>query len=178
MARFITGAGAERWCNNNNVDDGAKKVFLSLTLEQQDEIRAMGTVRNTFNPSRVLMGRIRKVAGQGFIPEAGRSPVQALIAGPRQQIVVCVRGEAFRTGGRGAHNTGLPEEEWQAILRSIAENLVLPLHSKGYQVLLFGDVSADEHRLHEVEEAFRQCLPPDTIMEIRVKRWLSGLNQI
>ena len=91
------------------------------------------------------------MAGQGFIPEAGRSPVQALIAGPREQIVVCVRGEAFRIGGRRAHNTGLPEEQWQAILCSIADNLVLPLHSKGYQVLLFGDVVADEHRWHEVE---------------------------
>ena len=158
--RTITGAGAAWWCIRNNVDKGAKKVFLSLTLHQQDEIRKMGTVRNTSNPSKVLMGRIRKVAGQDFIPEAGRSPVQALIAGPRQQIVVCIRGEAFRIGGRGAHNTGLPEEEWQAILRSIADNIVLPLHSKGYQVLLFGDVVADEHRLHEVEEAFRQCLPP------------------
>ena len=154
--RTITGAGAAWWCIRNNVDKGAKKVFLSLTLDQQDAIRAMGTVRNTPNPSQTLMGRIRKVAGQGFIPEAGRSPVQALIAGPREQIVVCVRGEAFRIGGRRAHNTGLPEEQWQAILCSIADNLVLPLHSKGYQVLLFGDVVADEHRWHGVEEAFRQ----------------------
>ena len=92
--------------------------------------------------------------------------------------MVCVQDEVFHIGGRGEHNTGLPEEERQAICRSIADNLVLPLHSKGYQILLFGDVVADDHRLHEVEEAFRQCLPPDTIMEIRVKRCLSGLNQI
>ena len=63
--RTITGAGAAWWCIRNNVDKGAKKVFLSLTLHQQDEIRKMGTVRNTSNPSKVLMGRIRKVAGQG-----------------------------------------------------------------------------------------------------------------
>ena len=37
---------------------------------------------------------------------------------------------------------------------------------------------SDEYRLHEVEQAFRRSLPNDTVMEICLKKWLSGLNQI
>ena len=78
---MITGTGAARWCDNNRVDSGAKKVFLSLSLDQQDKIRSMGTVWNTTNPSRVLMGRIRQVAGPGFLQET-RSHVRLLAHKP------------------------------------------------------------------------------------------------
>ena len=87
---WLTGNGAARWCDNNNVDAGAKQVFLSLSLEEQDQIRKMGTVWNTYNPSKVLMGRIRQVAGPGFVPE---TTSRECFVGPqeaRPQIVVCV----------------------------------------------------------------------------------------
>ena len=116
------------------------------------------------------MGRIWQVAGPGFAPE---TTCRECLVGPqeaRPQIVVCVRGEAFRIGGRGEQDPGLPTEEFEEILHSIGKNLVLPLTRKGYKVLLFGDIMSDEYRLHEVEQAFRRSLPNDTVMEICLKK--------
>ena len=72
----------------------------------------------------------------------------------------------------------MPTEEFEEILHSIGKNLVLPLTRKGYKVLFLCDIMSDEYRLHEVEQAFRRSLPNDTVMEICLNRWLSGLNQI
>ena len=66
------------------------------------------------------MGRIRQVAGPGFVPE---TTSRECFVGPQEacpQIVVCVRGEAFRIGGRGEQNTGLPTEEFEELLHSTA----------------------------------------------------------
>ena len=137
--RWITGAGAARWCDNNGVDFQAKKIFLSLPLEQQDQLRGMGTLTNTDNPSRTLMGRIRKVCGPGWIPITPRA-AELSYSGrrePQQEIVVCLRGEACRVGGRGQHDSGLPMEEFEAILDSIAMHLLQPLQRKGYRSLFF-----------------------------------------
>jgi len=179
--RWLTGAGAANWCDQNGVDAGAKKVFLSLSLEDQDAIRKRGTVRNCRNPSLVLMTRIREVAGPGYIPETDheRLLTDDLIQqdAVRQQIVVVLRGEAFRIGGRGTHGTDLSTEDFEKNVRSIYEHLVHHI-SKSYKVLLFGDIIGDASRQEEVYNVFKRCVPKGTAMEIRVKKFFSGLNQV
>ena len=41
-ARWWLGAGAANWCDENNVDAGEKKVFMSPSLKEQDKIRSLG----------------------------------------------------------------------------------------------------------------------------------------
>ena len=101
-ARWWLGAGAANWCDKNNVDAGARKVFMSLSLKEQDVIRSLGGVGSRENPSRDLMGRVRKIAGRGYVPET-TSYARCVVPQEAPEIVVCVRGQAFRIGGRGEH---------------------------------------------------------------------------
>ena len=122
------------------------------------------------------MGRIRKIAGPGYVPET-TSYARCVVPQEAPEIVVCVRGQAFRIGGRGEHYTGLPAAEFEEILESIVQNVVLPRIRQGYKVLIVGDIVSDEYHEQEVEQAFRRVLPNDTVIEIRLKKWFSGLNQ-
>ena len=63
----------------------------------------------------------------------------------------------------------LPREELQATIRSIVGGLVLPLKSKGLEVVLTGDV-ADENCAYDAQRTFRQFLPLGTIAEFHANR--------
>ena len=176
---WLTGAGAANWCDKNNVDAGAKKVFLSLSLEDQTAIREQGIVGNKDNPSRVLMGRIRNLHS-GYIPE---NPNPARFWAPRKRcakgsVLMCVRGEAFRAGRRTEHRTDLDTSVLRSIIEALLRNLIRPLDMEDYAVLVLGDIWSDEQRKAEVQPLFREALPPNIPLELRVKEWSSGLNQV
>ena len=44
--------------------------------------------------------------------------------------------------------------------------------------MVFGDIKSEPNHMDQVEKACRRILGQDFIKEVRVKKWLSGLNQI
>ena len=88
-----------------------------------------------------------------------------------------IRGEAFRMGGCGTNESGLPAGEWSSILESIANRLVLPLQTQGYNVWVFGDIIAAESRKDEVSDRVKRALPNGAPKEVRVKPWRGKHSQ-
>ena len=161
----MSSRGASRWRDNNRIDDAARQRFLALSHEDQDSIRRMGTVWNTANPSRTLMGRIRDV-----VRPTKANIVQ--VTHPRHcKIAVLI----YCSSKSASH---LAKDELQATVRSISEELVLPLQSKGLEVILIGTFeSMAQDRLSEIQEVWQQLLPPDALMEVRATAEpFGGLN--
>ena len=156
---------AERWCDNNGIDDTARQRFLALSHKDQDSIRRMGTVWNTANPSRTLMGRIRDV-----VRPTKANIVQ--VTHPRH----CKIAVLIYCSSKSA--SYLPKDELQATVRSISEELVLPLQSKGLEVILIGTFEGmAQDRLSEIQKVWQQFLPPDALMEVRATAEpFGGLN--
>ena len=171
----ISDGGASRWCDNNGIDDTARQRFLALSHKDQDSIRRMGTVWNTANPSRALMGRIRDLVSLRSAEEKKQflhdtSMIQVMH--PRHcKIAVLIYCSSKSP-------SYLPKDVLQATLRSISEELVLPLQSKGLEVILIGTFeSMAQDRLSEIQEVWQQLLPPDALMEVRATAEpFGGLN--
>ena len=121
----------ENWCLGQGADVESRELFASLTPDEQDRIRSRGTLKKD-NPSRCLQGRIREIR-PGWIEKTPRvfAPRNVAVKG---DIAVLIRGEAFRLGGWGTNESGLPAEQWSYIVESIANRLVLPLQTQGYNV--------------------------------------------
>ena len=162
---WTTGRSLDNWCVRQGVDLEARELFASLTLDEQKRIRLRGTLHRS-NPSRCLVGRLREIR-PGFIIKTPLVP--GMVGVQLQDIAVLIRGEAFRMGGCGTNESGLPAGEWSSILESIANRLVLPLQAQGYKVWVFGDIQADESRLDEVDDRVKRALPDGTPRELRVK---------
>lgn len=161
-------SGAEMWLQHNAIDEGARRVFLSLDRDMQDTIRHMGTVWNCSNPSATLMKRIRDLAG--YVPtldnpsedshqEPSWKKRRSYLTHPTppKEIVLFFRGEANRLGHNKEHGTDLPTDTFARNLNSFAEFLAAPLEEQGFKVLVFADLMGDPARLTEVEFQLRRA---------------------
>ena len=182
----------EWWLACNRVDEGSKRVFLSLDVETREVIRNDGTVWNCPNPSATLMKRIRQRGGRGFVPyrlpSSGSGGYHGTSGGVRaryeytgkargKEVVVFLRGEAFRVGGNKEHRTEEPTETLVENLISINTFLVAPLKEQDYSVLVFADIMGDAARKTEVRSILLRVFGT-SFREARVKVWLSGPDQI
>jgi hypothetical protein len=165
---------------------------MSLDVETREVIRNDGTVRNCPNPSATLMKRIRQRGGGGFVPYrmtnsgsggyrgargSGRERYEYIGKARGKEVVVFLRGEAFRVGGNKEHRPEEPTETLEENVISINTFLVAPLQEQGYSVLVFADIMGDAARLNEVRNILERVFGA-SFREARVKMWLSGPNQI
>ena len=102
----------KKWLQSQTVDVNSQRVFLSLPIEAQDAVLAMGPVHGTWakNPYGLLMDRIRseysgwvtldptRAAERGKEIEIEQSKKQV-----KDTICLCIRSESHRIGSRGEH---------------------------------------------------------------------------
>ena len=178
-------SGAKRWLQNNGVDEGASRVFLSLDRDTQDAIRSMGTVRHCSNPSATLMKRIRDRVGYvpdvsegfGWEPEWRVQRSYITHPNPPKEIVLFFRGEATRLGGCKRHDTVTETDTFAQSLHSFAKYLAEPLELDGFKVLVFADLMGNAACLDDVEAKLR--LSFGTMhLEARVSQHLRGKDQL
>ena len=165
----------ETWLSYNKIDAPARKVFSNLDADTRSGVREQGTLWNRDNPSATLMMRIREHGGPGFVPD--RIASSGTAKARAKEVVVFLRGEAFRVGRNKEHRPDATTGTLVENLTSVATYLVAPLEERGYTVLVFADIMGDAAR----EEEARIILVAvfgDSFREARVTEWLRGPDQI
>ena len=164
--------------------------MMSLPPQSQEAVIAKGTVLTpgVRNSSALLMARIREVDGAWVslspvctvevINEHSRS--DRLFGGlpPQDSIIVFVRGEGNRKGGRTEHFTIRDFANFEANMASIQHFVVRPILDGGNnKVYVMGDVKTFDEEEDEVRSLMKQAFG-SAFIDVRAQSCLFGLDQV
>ena len=96
------------WLEKWQIDDGGRRVFLSLDPEDQTTIRSLGGLKSTVDANKILMGRIQAIRGHVQIPKRHAEDLEETHPSPhRGGIDGCKK---YKGEGKGG-SLGVPVEE-------------------------------------------------------------------
>jgi hypothetical protein len=96
---------------------------------------------------------------------------------PMREMVLLIRGEGLRVGGRHDHCSHQDLQVLRENLEAYKTHLVDPLQNAGYRVSVVVDVMTDDLRLPDTRMVMDEVLGTSIVLH-RISEFLRGLNQL